>query len=85
MSCSTTEHQFYCINCGKRGIPLARKCGKQRGKFHRKKLFCLNCQCEVNHVECRNQEEIDQFLEWFAEGVFIDEAAESIKCLQEGH
>ena len=79
---STTEHQFYCIKCGKRGIPLARKCGAQRGKYHRKKLFCLNCQQEVNHVECRNQEEIDQFKIWFEEGMFKDEAEESISYVR---
>ena len=81
---STTEHQFYCIKCGKRGIPLARKCGAQREKYHRKKLFCLNCQQEVNHVECRNQEEIDQFKIWFEEGMFKDEAEESISYLRTG-
>ena len=79
---STTEHQFYCIKCGKRGIPLARKCGAQREKYHRKKLFCLNCKQEVNHVECRNQEEIDQFKIWFEEGMFKDEAEESISYVR---
>ena len=81
---STIEHQFYCIKCGKRGIPLARKRGAQREKYHRKKLFCLNCQQEVNHVECRNQEEIDQFKIWFEEGMFKDEAEESISYVRAG-
>lgn len=79
---SFEEHQFYCINCGKRGIPLARTRAKSREKFHRKKLYCLNCGTEVNHVECRNKEEVDQFLEWFDEGVFKEEAEESLRCLQ---
>ena len=82
---STVEHQFYCINCGKRGIPLARKCGKQREKFHRKKIFCLTCQCEVNHVECRNQEEIDKFKEDFEAGLFKEEAAQSIGFIKENN
>ena len=80
---STIEHQFYCIKCGKRGIPLARKRGAQREKYHSKKLFCLNSQQEVNHVECRNQEEIDQFKIWFEEGMFKDEAEESISYVRD--
>ena len=57
----TVEHDFYCINCGKKGMPLARKTGKQKEKFHRKRLYCLNCKTEVNHIECRNQEEVETF------------------------
>ena len=74
----TVEHNFYCIACGNKGIPLARKMGKQREKFHRKKLFCLTCGKEVNHIECRNQEEIDTFKRNFEKGVYADEAKQEI-------
>lgn len=74
----TVEHDFYCINCGKKGMPLARKTGKQKEKFHRKKLYCLNCKTEVNHIECRNQEEIETFKMNFALGLYKEEAAESL-------
>ena len=80
---STTEHQFYCIKCGKRGIPLARKCGAQREKYHRKKLFCLTCQQEVNHIECKNLEDVEKFKEDFKNGVYKDEAEESISYVRD--
>lgn len=82
MGYPTEQHDFYCINCGKKGMPLARKLGKQKGKWHRKKLFCLNCKMDINHIECRNQAEVDQFKQWFAEGKFIEEAKESINFIQ---
>lgn len=72
------EHSFYCINCGKKGIPLLRKVGHQREKLHRKKLWCPYCNVEINHVECRNYAEIEQFNEDFKNGVYINEAKESL-------
>lgn len=71
-------HDFYCINCGKRGMPLARMNGKQREKMHRKKLYCLTCKTEVNHIECRSQEDVDRFKRNFEKGVYANEAKESI-------
>jgi len=47
------ESEFYCTQCGSRGIPVLRKCGNEREAGHLKKLFCLKCQKEVNHVECK--------------------------------
>lgn len=44
---------FYCTYCGQRGIPLARKYGKAREPGHLKKLYCLHCKAETNHVEIR--------------------------------
>ena len=35
------EHSFYCINCGKKGIPLWRNKGHLHSKGHRKKLATL--------------------------------------------
>lgn len=46
-----TESSFYCTRCGSKGIPVRRSKGKKREPGHLKKLFCLTCQDEVNHVE----------------------------------
>ncbi len=46
-------HTFWCIRCGQQTIPIMRKAGFMHGKFHRKKLYCLHCQKETNHVEIR--------------------------------
>ena len=73
-----TEHSFHCIKCGKAGIPLARQDSFKREKFHRKKLYCPWCKITVNHVECKNASEVYEFLEDFENGVYVDEAEESI-------
>lgn len=75
-------HDFYCIACGQKGMPLARKNGKQRERFHRKKLYCLNCKTEVNHIECKTQEEVETFKENFRNGVYKDEAEESLSFMR---
>ena len=72
------NNTFYCLQCGNRGIPLARKESSRKEKFHRKKLFCIHCKEEVNHIECRNELEIEEFIENFRNGVYIDEAKDSI-------
>ena len=46
------DHVFYCTQCGKKGIPIARKTGKYKEPGHLKKLYCLTCKMEINHVEC---------------------------------
>ena len=76
---SYEEHQFFCINCGKRGIPLSRPNGRQRASMHRKKLYCYHCRNTVNHVECRNEVEVAQFIEDFNNGIYIEEAKESLE------
>lgn len=53
MSSYITISDFYCTKCGKKGMPIPRKIGAQRQGGHLKRLFCLNCQEEVNHVEVR--------------------------------
>lgn len=73
-----SEHSFYCINCGNKGIPIMRKQGFQHGRFHRKKLYCPFCKNEVNHIECKTMEDVEQFKEDFANGVYKDEAEESL-------
>lgn len=71
-------HDFYCINCGNRGISLMRKEGHQHPRMHRKKLYCPTCKAEVNHIECKNDEDVFNFKIDFENGVYIDEAAESL-------
>ena len=71
-------HKFFCIKCGKEGIPIARKCGQLRSGEHRKKLWCLHCKCEINHIECRTEAEITEFKERWAKGDFREEAENSL-------
>ena len=40
------------------------------------------CKQEVNHVECKNFEEVEKFKEDFENGVFVDEAEESISYVR---
>lgn len=79
-----SAHDFYCINCGQKGIPIARKIGKLHGEFHRKKLWCCNCKTEINHIEVRNQEEAEIFMEAFNNGEYKEEAAESLRAVRSG-
>lgn len=44
-------HDFYCTRCGSKGMTVPRVKGKLREPGHLKKLFCLKCKEEVNHVE----------------------------------
>lgn len=46
------SHEFYCVLCGQKGIPVGRT-GRQRERGHLKKLFCLHCGKETNHCEIR--------------------------------
>ena len=43
----TMTSEFYCTKCGGRGIPIARKTGKQREAGHLKKLYCIQCRMEL--------------------------------------
>ena len=72
------EHSFYCIRCGNKGIPLMRKQGFQHERLHRKKLYCMFCKEEVNHVECKSLEDVEEFKKNFENGVYLDEAEESV-------
>ena len=71
-------HRFFCIKCGKEGIPLARKQGHKHERFHRKKLYCPYCKMEINHVECQTDEDVYNFRVDFEEGVFANEIEESL-------
>ena len=80
MKCDT--HEFYCMKCGNKGIPLTRNQGHQHGRFHRKKLFCLYCREEVNHIECKTPEDVAEFRKNFELGVYKDEAEDSVSYLR---
>ena len=67
------EHSFFCIKCGNKGIPLSRKQGHQHGRFHKKKLWCVHCREEVNHIECKTFDEVETFKENFKKGVYKNE------------
>lgn len=74
----TITNRFFCVRCGHEGIPLARAVGRQKEKHHRKKLWCINCKTEINHIECKNHSEIQEFKENYEKGVYINEAKESM-------
>jgi hypothetical protein len=71
-------HDFYCMNCGAKGIPISRRNGRQHEKFHRKVLYCPTCRQTVNHIECRNDQEVEDFKKNFENGVYKDEAEASM-------
>lgn len=50
-----TPDLFFCTKCGKQGIPIVRPTSKQRESGHLKKLYCIYCKEENNHVEVRDK------------------------------
>ena len=80
-----SEHSFYCINCGKKMISLPRKNGHNYKKHHRKKLWCPWCKMEVNGIECKNDNDVYDFLEAFKAGEYKEEVANSINYIQNEH
>lgn len=77
------QHDFYCLNCGNKGIPIHRNRGHLHAGGHRKKLYCLTCKCEVNHIEITTADALEQFKEDFKNGVYKDEAEESIRVVRD--
>lgn len=78
MSKSYAEHSFYCIACGQRGLPIQRQLGHQHKSMHRKKLYCIHCRKEVNHIECKNFYEVEKFKSNFEKGIYQEEAKVNI-------
>ena len=78
-----SEHNFYCIRCGKPGIPLARKESFKHERLHRKKLYCPWCKMTVNHIECRDQEDAYVFKTNFEAGNYAEELKECLAFLKE--
>lgn len=79
-----TEHSFYCLKCGNKGIPIMRSEAKRKESFHRKKLYCLYCKQEVNHIECATSLDVEEFQKNFKKGVYADEAQASISFIRSG-
>lgn len=71
-------HDFYCINCGNRGMPILRNAGHQHNSLHRKKLYCLTCKTEINHVECRSAYDVEVFKSNYEKGAYKNEAEASL-------
>ena len=67
---SFESHDFYCIKCGKKGIPCQRRKGFQHSRGHLKKLYCIYCHEEVNHYECRSLSDVEKFQRNFKKGVY---------------
>ena len=63
-------HEFYCTKCGHKGIPVMRRISLKKEKFHKKKLYCIYCKEEVNHVEIKNFYEAEEFKIDFSNGVY---------------
>ena len=72
------NHRFFCVNCGREGVPLPRNQSKQRGKMHRKKLYCIYCKQPVNMIECYDDYDVEKFKRNFQRGIYENEAKESI-------
>lgn len=64
---------FYCTQCGNKGIPIVRKNGKFREAGHLKRLYCLYCGTETNHCEIRpiGTYRYEDFKEEFELGRFL--------------
>ena len=62
MTRNFTVSDFYCTQCGNKGMPIPRKMAKERNSGHLKKLYCIYCKEDVNHIEIRsfdhNKEEL---------------------------
>lgn len=64
---------FYCVKCGKKGMPIRRKQSKQKQAGHLKKLFCCFCKQDTNHYEVREYDvdfDYKKFLQDVADGVY---------------
>ena len=72
-------HDFYCMNCGNKNIPLPRPRGHRHAAFHRKKMYCIYCKTDLNFMEIKNDEEYEVFKKQFNKGMFVNEAMESMK------
>lgn len=66
--------EFYCTECGSKGIPIARKIGTKKEPGHLKKLYCLKCKKETNHAEIRpyGSYNYEDFLEEYSLGRFFE-------------
>lgn len=49
----TIKTDLVCPECGN-VFPIMRKASRQRGLFHRKRLYCIVCKKETNHIETKD-------------------------------
>jgi hypothetical protein len=50
---NSSSSRFFCVCCGREGIPIQRKKGQEREAGHLKKLYCLYCGKECNFCEIK--------------------------------
>ncbi len=69
------DHDFYCTQCGNKGLPVCRTNHNPGKPGHLKKLFCLQCDKETNHAECisGSNYSLDDFIYEFESGIFTEE------------
>lgn len=72
------DSQFYCINCGKRGMDCLRRTGRQKKGLHLKALYCCHCHTICNHAEIKTLDDLVEFKEKFNNGEYKQLAKESI-------
>lgn len=53
------ESDFYCTECGSKGIPLPRSKTRQREYGHIKDLYCCRCKKITKHREIRYMDWLD--------------------------
>lgn len=58
---------FYCTQCGSKGLIVWRQRGKEREAGHLKKLFCPSCGEEENCVEIKQNNSSYTFSDFIAE------------------
>lgn len=66
---------FYCTECGKKGLSIPRKHGQARESGHIKDLLCIYCNKRTKHVEVSETGSYSyfDFLEDFESGVFEED------------
>lgn len=76
--------EFYCTQCGQKGITIMRKSSHYKKSGHLKKLYCIHCKQQVNHVEIRERGEytLEDFLTEFRLGRFVDGQRIELKDLK---
>lgn len=72
------DDEFYCLCCGKKGLPIVRR-GSKKERGHLKKLWCPYCMETVNHMEVRSLDERAEFLEHFERGDYVELAKQSVE------
>lgn len=69
-----TISDMYCVECANKGISIPRISGQYRGPAHLKRLFCIHCGKETNHMEIRpfGSYILEDFEEEFELGRFVN-------------